>query len=127
MKSQRVKTPKKGPHLSKIFTCGDNGHYYGRCLVHGNCVDAKTLKKHTEMGCEVIIAGYEDKTRPKIRKWWASKSAGEAYGMKIYKPEKKAKEVREDTLPEDAIIVDYVSKFVDLDNVEMKDNENRFV
>lgn len=105
----------------------DSKGYYGRCLIHGGLVDEKTLKKHTEMGCEVIITGYIDKTRPKIKKWWASKKAGEKYGMKIYKPQKKAKIVRENTLPEDAIVVDYVSKFVDLDNVEMRDNETKYV
>ncbi len=92
--------------------------YYGRCIRCGVNCDEENLKQHSEEGHEVIITKFPDKTRPKIRKWWAAKKVGEKYGMKIWKPEKKEREVSENTLPDDAIIIDYVPKFVDLNNPE---------
>ena len=69
----------------------------------------KDNKKH------LVIEELPDNVKIKRKPMpWVARSVAKKYGMIIWKPELKEKIVLEDTLPENAIILDTLDTFEDL-------------
>ena len=95
-----------------------NERWYGICLKHKQIMNEENLKKHRKKGCQVVISEFKHRYKHKINKHWAAKSVAEKHGMKIYKHEKREPVPLEDTLPADAVTLDYIEKVIDLDDVD---------